>query len=326
MPVLTTRPYRGEVDLTLIVDLLNACEAVDREDNFYSATDLGLSFAEPDFDPTQNVRLWEDEAGRLIAYADLWTPPEPLESLDGFLWFRVLPTERWQGIERDILAWAEARVHQEATVHQLPAKLQLSCRDCQSDCIVFYQQHGYSYERRFLTMARSLTESIPEPILPEGFQIIQTRGVEDAAAWVEMYNQTFIDHWNFHPQTVAEHSYWLSTPVYCPELDLIAVAPDGTFAAFCHGHIDAEENQQKDRREGWINSLGTRRGFRRMGLARAILLAGLQRLKAAGMDTAKLGVDTQNPNSAQTLYESVGFQTRYASLSYSKTISSQTIS
>lgn len=321
MTVLTMRPYAGEADLEPIVNLLNACEAIDCEDNFYSATDLRLSFAEPGFNPTQNVCLWEDAAGQLVAFAELWTPPEPIETLDGFLWFRVLPSERWQGTEIDILTWAEARIREVAAAHQLPAKLSVGCRDYQMDQIAFYQQQDYGYQRRFLTMTRSLSEPIPEPVLSEGFQIIQTRGVEDAAAWVEMYNQTFIDHWNFQPHTVADHSYWLTTPVYCPELDLVAVAPDGTFAAFCYGHIDAEENQQKNRREGWINSLGTRRGFRRKGLARAMLLTGLQRLKAAGMDVAKLGVDTENPNSAQTLYESVGFRPLYASLSYGKTLS-----
>ncbi len=39
----------------------------------------------------------------------------------------------------------------------------------------------------------------------------------------------------------------------------------------------------------------TRRGFRRMGLARAMLLAGMRQIKAAGMDTVKLGVDALEP-------------------------------
>lgn len=320
MTVLTIRPYAGAADLQPIVDLLNACEAVDQEDSFYSVTDLQLGFSEPGFDPAENLRLWEAD-GRLVAFAELWTPSEPVDSVDGFLWFRVLPAERWQGIESNILTWAEARMREVAATHSLPAKLFTSCRDHQSARVAFYEQQGYCYERCFLTMQRSLTESIAEPQLPEGFKVTQTQGPEDAAAWIEMYNQTFIDHWNFHPQTIDDHSYWLTTPKYCPDLDLVAVAPDGTFAAFCYAHIDAAENQQKQRLEGWISSIGTRRGYRRMGLARAMLLIGLQRLQAAGMETAKLSVDTQNPNSAQTLYESVGFRKHYASWSYSKGIS-----
>jgi mycothiol synthase len=66
--------------------------------------------------------------------------------------------------------------------------------------------------------------------------------------------------------------------------------------------------------------LGTRRGFRRRGLGRAMLLAGMQRLWETGIDTVKLGVDTQNPNQALNLYESVGFRKLHTRLSYVKTI------
>lgn len=316
MIALITRPYAGEQDLQPIVDLLNACEALDREDNYYSVTDLQSGFAEPGFDPTQNVRLWE--ADDLIAYADLWTPAEPVDGVNGFLWFRVRPAERNRGLEADILAWAETRIREIAAADKLPPKLFVGCRDSQTERIAFYEQHGFQYERCFLKMERSLKEPIPQPQLPEGFQIVPTKGVEDAAAWVEMYNQTFIDHWNFHPNTVEDHSYWISTPKHCPDLDLVAIAPDGTFAAFCYSHIDAEQNQDQQRLEGWISSLGTRRGFRRLGLGRAMLLAGLQHLQQAGMETAYLAVDTENPNCAQTLYESVGFRKVHADFSYVK--------
>jgi mycothiol synthase len=319
MTILTRRAYQGEADLQPIVDLLTLCETVDQQDHFYSVTDLRTEFAEPDFDPVQNTCLWEDPSGNLIGYAQLWMPTHPVDSFDGFLWMRVHPAQRWQGIELDILNWAETRLRQAAD-RDLPLKLFSGCDSDQTERIHFYEQQGFSYQRCFLTMECSLTEPIVEPTLPDGFQIIQTRGIEDTEKWVEMYNQTFIDHWNFHPHTVKEHSYWLSTPRYRPELDLVAVAPDGSFAAFCHAHIDAEENQQKQRQEGWISSLGTRRGFRRLGLARAMLLAGLQRLQAAGMTIAKLDVDIENPNSAQRLYESVGFRKQDTRLSYAKSV------
>jgi mycothiol synthase len=327
--LLSVRPYQSTADLQPIADLLNLCEAIDQEDSYYSSTDLQAGYEEPGFDPSQNVRLWEtaDRSHPLIAYADLWTPPEVSAadpSFDGFLWFRVHPAYRWQGIEAEILAWAETRLKQirnnTEAVRDLPVRLLSGCRDTQTAKITFYEQYGFESERCFLTMTRSLAGEIPDPVLPARFKVIQTRGAEDAAAWVEMHNQTFIDHWQFHPSTVEDHLYWLSTPKYCPELDLVAVSPEGCFAAFCYGQIDAEYNQQKQRREGWISSLGTRRGFRRQGLARAMLLVGLQKLQAFGMDTAKLSVDTQNPNSAQTLYESVGFRQLHTHLTYVRSV------
>lgn len=326
--LLFARAYQGEADLQIIADFLNECEQTDQEDHYYSAANLALDYAEPGFNPDQNVWLWE-RSGQLVAYADLGLPaPEAIEtSIDCFLWFRVHPNQRWQGLEAEILAWAEQRVLAEvkaleiAAVESLPIQLTVGCRDFQANWIACYESHDFVYERCFLTMACSLTSPVADPVLPDGYRVIQTRGSEDAAAWVEMYNQTFIDHWRFHLNSLEDHLYWLSTPLYCPELDLVAAAPDGTFAAFCLGYIDAEFNQQKNRREGWIGSLGTRRGFRRQGLARAMLLAGLKQLQAAGMDTAKLAVDTQNPNAAQTLYESVGFRKLHAQFSYTKRLS-----
>jgi mycothiol synthase len=323
--MLTTRAYQGETDLQSIADFLNQCEQTDQEENYYSAANLALSYGEPGFDPHQNVGLWERE-GQLIAYADLGLPaPEAIEtSIDCFLWFRVHPDQRWQGLEPEILVWAEQRLRAavgamvaSAQIAALPIRLTVGCRDHQTEKIAFYESQGFVYERCFLTMCRDLSQPVSDPILPNDYKIVQASAAE-AAAWVEMYNQTFIDHWRFHPASLEDHLYWLSTPLYCPELDLVAVAPDGTFAAFCLGYIDREFNQQKNCREGWIGSLGTRRGFRRQGLARAMLLAGLQKLQAAGMATAKLGVDTQNPNAAQILYESVGFRKLYARFSYTQ--------
>jgi ribosomal protein S18 acetylase RimI-like enzyme len=72
--------------------------------------------------------------------------------------------------------------------------------------------------------------------------------------------------------------------------------------------------------DGWIADLGTRRGFRKMGLGRAMLLTGLHQLRAKGMETALLGVDSENPSSAMGLYESVGFRKRHTIVSHLKII------
>ncbi len=91
---------------------------------------------------------------------------------------------------------------------------------------------------------------------------------------------------------------------------------DNTFAAHCHCHINTEKNARMGRKRGIVGILGTRRGFRRMGLGKAMLLAGLHRLKEAGMDTARLGVDAENPNGALQLYESVGFRKISININY----------
>jgi mycothiol synthase len=167
-------------------------------------------------------------------------------------------------------------------------------------------------------MARSLSEPIPEPQLPAGFTLRTMREEDSLQCRVDMFNGSFIDHWNHHPLTAEQLEYYLSDPNYQRQRDLIAMSEDGTFAAFCYCHISAEENQRSGHAEGWIGTLGTRRGYRRLGLGRAMLLAGLRRLQDDGMSTALLGVDAQNPNGALKLYEGVGFEQIRKTILYSK--------
>jgi ribosomal protein S18 acetylase RimI-like enzyme len=49
-----------------------------------------------------------------------------------------------------------------------------------------------------------------------------------------------------------------------------------------------------------------------------MLLSGLHRLKANGVDTAKLGVDADSPTGATRLYESARFRVLRTSVSYKK--------
>lgn len=318
MITLTIRPYSGETDLEAIANLLNTCEEVDLLEEGTSVSELRTEFDTPSVDKTRDIRLWEDADGNSIGFGQLWIP-ESGEVVDGWLWYRVHPHHRGKDLEKQIFAWSEERISEVARDRNLPGKLRYSARDDRPYYITIGENHGFTVDRYFLTMKRSLAEAIPEPEFPTGFTL-RDAGHQNIEAWVEMYNQTFIDHWNHHDLTVELAEYTLTKPLYQPELDLVAVASDRTYAAFCFCTIYPEDNERSGRQEGWIGSLGTRRGFRKMGLARAMLLSGMHQLKAAGMDTAKLGVDTQNPNDAKRLYESVGFETLYNWISYVKDV------
>lgn len=315
MKMLVTRAYSGELDLQPIADLLNACEAVDRLDTFYSAADLKLEVTAPRVDQMRDIRLWEAGNGKLIGFSHLWIP-ESANPLDGYVWFRVHPEMRGQGIESDVLAWAEKRMREIGRERGVTVQLRASSRDSLYDQIALFKQSGLEVDRQFFTLGRSLEDIIDVPVFSDGFSVQANTAQPDD--WVNLFNESFIDHWNYHPLTVESHSHWLSDPKYRSDLDLVAIAPDGRLAAFCCCGIDEEFNQHQGRQEGWVNLLGTRRGFRRLGLGRAMLLSGLHQLRKAGMTTVKIGVDAQNPNCARQLYESIGFQKLYTNLSFVK--------
>jgi len=313
------RPTTETIDYVAIADLINFCTTADNLEDFISAEELEHELNSPDFNVERDLRLWEDEQGKLCAVAQCWMP-ERKETVDAHLWFSILPHLRGIGIEADIFSWAEVRLRIEAAMRGLPAKLRTGARSDQMARLELLKQQGFTSDRKFYRMARSLMNEIPAPQFPEGFTVRPLNGDTEVEAWVELFNQSFIDHWNYIPLTVSDRQHWMQDSSYQPDLDLIAVAPDGTLAAFCYNLIHVHENEHLGRLEGWIADLGTRRGFRRLGLGRAMLLTGLHALKAKGMDTAVLGVDSQNPSGALKLYQSVGFEQRYSFISFVKDV------
>jgi ribosomal protein S18 acetylase RimI-like enzyme len=77
--------------------------------------------------------------------------------------------------------------------------------------------------------------------------------------------------------------------------------------------IYPEENEGLGLKRGWLDSVFTRRPWRRRGLARALIARSLAALRERGMTSAILGVDADNPTGALGLYEGIGFavESRY---------------
>ncbi len=321
MTVLTSslqvRPTTEAINYAAIAALINCCKTADNLEDFTSAAEVEHEFNSPDFDLERDLRLWVDAQGELGAIAQCWVP-ERDKTVDAHLWFSILPQHRGIGLEADIFAWVETRLQGEAMVRGVPGRLRCGTRSDQVERLALLQAHQMTPDREFYRMARSLLTDIPAPEFPAGFTVRPLQGETEVTAWVELFNQSFIDHWNFIPLTVSDRLHWLQDSCYQPELDLVAISPDGTLAAFCYNLINHPENQLMGRLEGWIGDLGTRRGFRRLGLGRAMLLTGLHALRSQGMETAVLGVDAQNPSGALKLYQSVGFQHRYSFISFVK--------
>ena len=300
---ISARPYSGETDLAPIVEFLNLCEAHDKIEEGISVEELRIEFAEPRFDPARDLRLWFDDSGSLVGFGQLYAGEDSAEN-DGFLWFKVHPELRDGQIEPELFAWAEARLRELGRV-----RLTATAHEREPDRLALLERAGFRVVRYYLRMARALDELIPAPEFPQGYTL--RAGDHDPQAWAELYNESFIDHYNFHAHDAEQVSHWQGEPDYRSDLNLVAVAPDGTLAAFAWSSISPQENERSGRKDGWIGVLGTRRGHRRIGLGRAMLLAAMTRLQEVGMEFARLGVDASSPTGATHLYESVGFRAVY---------------
>lgn len=302
-----------------IVDLVKLNNPSGQLDEDTLVCDLQLFFESSDFD-CRNFRLWRNKQGKLIGFGQLFIS-EQNEGIDGYLYFDVHPNQ--QGfLESSILKWSKERMSEVAKNPLLPLKLLTRSSSNKPERCLFLEKQGFTAERRFLTMACSLNQDFYPSNLPTGFRLKQLSGEAELKAWIEMFNESFIDHWDHHPLTVATVESWLKNPHYKPELNWVAVAPNGTFAAFCVGYINQEENARTRNKEGWIKLLGTRRGFRRLGLGKTILLTCMKQLQLANLEQVKLGVDAQSLTSATQLYEAVGFNKINTWISYAKEIQS----
>ena len=318
----TFRFYR-EGDIPGIVALINAVNAVDRPGHSTGEDELARSFAQPFSEPARQVIVVGGPAqegvtegtfagyGRIVDYHDKDSNEQLYQ-----MGFKVHPAARGLGLEKALAArLAEIARAREAAPDKEPAarvSLLSAIREQDMAARQLYAEIGLREVRQGWTMERSLSEPIPAPATVEGVNVRTYRQPDDNVAALEAYNNSFIDHFEFHLMPQQVWDYIVTTPDTRPDLSWLAEVEDvpGTFAGFCICEVKSEENERSGRSEGWIALLGTVRGWRGKGLGRALLLHGLHSLKEAGIETALLGVDSESPTGANRLYESVGFTVR----------------
>jgi mycothiol synthase len=313
------RQYQGESDLQLIIDLIDDCERVDRLETFVSIDQLRSSITNPAIDRERDLSLWEDNRGQLIGFGELSIDEPIADNLaNGTLWFFVHPIARDGNLDSQIIAWVERRMKQVGQERQGQPKLFTWSRNTRTDRIATIEKYGFVTSRQYWFLSQSLSRTIPTSQLPAGFSIRAVDGEREAQSWVDLHNQAFCNAWIYHPLTVESYKHRLQAPDYLPELDLVAVDAKGKFAAICYCAIDPAHNIFLGRQEGWVALLFTSPDFQQQGLARAMLLHGLARLKTLNIEIAKIGVDAENAFGARQLYESVGFKHLYTNIAYVK--------
>ena len=326
----TGRRFAGEADLQAITEFFDLCTKADHLDEpFMTVDDWRHHLNRPDLDQERDLRLWTGAAGWLAGIGRTVITEEVSEGeagkrLTAHMLLRVHPEARGQGLETEIVDWAVARGKQAGQERQMPLVLQALLQHSTPEHVEYrrgvLEGHGFAPVRYWFKMERALGEPVPEPQIPEGFTLSHVKGDADIQKWVEAFNDSFVDHWGFHPETLEDHKFWLQNPKYSAERDLICLAPDGTIAAYCFCWVDLEENALTGRNEGLIETLGTARPYRRKGLGKAMLLAGLQRLRSEGLDIAVLDVDADNPTGALGMYESAGFKKAMRSDTYEREV------
>ncbi len=297
MPV-TSRPYRDEGDYArmraLLVDLYRlAGPAV-----YCTVGDLDWWRATDD-DPAAvaRTRLWTDDTGAVVGLA--WPGGEQVD---------LIAHPRHRALEGAMLAWAERRRLDGAASPVALTAWAFDGSDTGRQALL--RDRGYARADYALNYRdRSLDGPPPEPRLPPGYTLRHVRGEEDIERRVAVHRDAFAPS----RMTAAKHRAVLRAPTYRPDLDLVAVAPDRTFAAFCIVWFD-EAN-----RIGVFEPVGCHSAHRRRGLARALLDEGLRRLQRLGARAAYVNSHGAEA-AANALYESAGFRLVARNCAWRKTL------
>lgn len=282
------------------------------DDDFWRVRNLLLETVPlTPLDFTWDIRRWEGQrfydadptlASRLAGRVQLWfTRAERLVAAvhpegRGEAYLQVHPDFRT--LEPAMIAWAEAHLAMPTTA---------GARQLE---IFVYE---YNLARQQLLLARGYTklaaggvvrrlplaeQPLPPVRLVPRYTLRTTRPADlaDCQQIADLLNAAF--NRNFHT-ALEYYNFTKLAPSFRNDLDLVAVAPDGTFAAYVGIPYD-EVN-----RRGIFEPVCTHPNHRRHGLAQSLLVEGLHRLRALGAVEVTVGTGDMIP--ANRLYDSIGF-------------------
>ena len=272
-----SRAYQGEDDYTRMLQLHRDIYGIVQGPVCCTAGELEWWRSQED-DPDGEIataHMWETSDGVLIAYA--W--PEQT-----YMNLMVHPSHR--ELLEPILAWAEERIQNRATG---PTELTTEAVDSDREHIGVLKSRGYTPTSQSRDWRiRTLETASPTVDPPTGKTIRHRVSPEDLEKRASLTE---------HPYAV----HLVRAPTYRPELNLVVIAPDGRFAAFCTAWLD-EQN-----RVGVFEPVECLPEFRRRGLTRAMMSEGMRRLKGLGAAEACI-VNRSDNIPARKLYELLGFQ------------------
>lgn len=296
--------FSGDADLQRMAELVRKFP----DENIH-VVDLPYRLSSWSFDYPENIRLWADEQGQLLAWAILQVPFWKID-------YAYNP-DFHHSIHPQILRWADEQACKIVGAPSGHPAWFVAVLPSQTDRIRDLEEVGFASQESAVEnswmqvlMRHSTLHSIKEIALPMGFTIRPLAGVSEVDAYVELHRAVF--------ESKNMRAEWrhrtLQRREYIPDLDLVIVAPDGRLAAFCICWLAKDTNGEIS---GQIEPLGVHADFRKLSLGQAILSEGLRRMYSRG--ARQIFVDTDNYRSAALkLYESTGFQVLQNILMYRK--------
>jgi len=296
----TIRNYHPK-DFNSYVRLHVESERLERSGRYISTQRLAEDLGQPNFAPEENLFVAESD-GRMVGYAGLNLEPYTGRAL---LFGLIHPLHRRKGVASKLYTRARHRAAEAGST-----ALQASIPHTNLAAKKTLEHLGLRYIRVFFELQLAADNFQLAPIIPGKYINRRLlRGEEDRLTALQ--NRSFAGSWGFNPNTAAQINYWLNMSGCSPD-DVTMVYDQDTPVGYCWTRLDPANYKAGSNIKGLIHMLGVDPEFRKKGIGRMALAAGISYLKSHGVETVMLTVDSQNP-AALALYETAGF------VPYSKT-------
>lgn len=246
------------------------------------------------YSPEESVFLWEMEDGEIAAVLS----PEPR----GVAYLQIHPDFHTEELIDEMIATAEKHLTEAGQDGKLQLQFYFDSNDkLQQEVLT---RHGFQRVERpnehEIQHRRSLEGPLPEASVTPGYT------VRSLGSGLELLERCYASGLGFHNDDIQfarnnrDHPEWYhdlqSAPLYRRDLDIVAVAADGSIAAFCTAWFDDVS------RTAYLEPVATVPAHRKRGLGKAVVLEALHRLKRMGCKVAFVGGYSERANA---LYFSV---------------------
>jgi ribosomal protein S18 acetylase RimI-like enzyme len=279
---ITSRQLRDENDYQGVRVMLQRIYAHDGPPDYGTVGDIDWwRFTDADPSAIQRARIWLNEDRDVVGFA--WPTDDRLDSFS-------LP--EYRDLEPEMVRWAETQVRISGEHTSMTAFAYDGDHQRQS----VLRDLGFEPAGESIRLWHRSLDDVPSPSQIGDYVIRNLAGDEEVEERVAAHRDAFAPS----KMTIEKHRAVMTSPTYRRDLDIVAVTPDGTIAAYCIVWLD-EVNTH-----GVFEPVGCRPAHQRRGLTREVLFEGMRRIKALGARRATVASDP-TATAANRLYASAGF-------------------
>ena len=304
---IVARTYSSDQDLALVIRFLHETfkKSASYENWFPDRFENSLDFRAP-HQWARHIRVWERVGDAVRPLKEEIVAVVNPEGSPRNYFLQVNPD--YSFVEREMLEWIEAHFRDVKKDRAGKEELAIHVLEGNARREALLAQFGYQKNKASgLLRMRSVDQPIPKSVCPEGYEIrtVSKADYSQLAATVRL---------------VFGHGEWFNAELYesitrCSfyeqDLDLVAVAQDGTFASFCTFRVDPLSKITN------LEPMGTHPDHRRRGLGKALIFEGLRRSMRHNPTLFYIGGAADTP-AANRLYDSTGYTKKRAYYSWMK--------